>query len=75
MDDLKTAKPYSALQLLLLLRLIRLLRQRELCRTVANGDGWERVIDKMIYATYVDCCGAGIGEDARVAVERDRKTN
>jgi len=69
-------RPYSPVQLLFLLRLARLLRQRQEYLNVVSPDDWRmRLLNKAIYSTYCDCLEQGIGDDAKALFERDKATN
>ncbi len=70
------ARPYSPVQLLFLLRLSRLLRQRQEYMNVLAPEDWRmRLLNKAIYSTYCDCLEQGIGDDAKALFERDKATN
>ncbi len=72
----KGARPYSPVQLLFLLRLARLLRQRQEYLNVLAPDDWRfRLLNKAIYSTYCDCLEQGIGEDAKALFDRDKAAN
>lgn len=70
------ARPYSPVQLLFLLRLARLLRQRQEYINVLTPNDWRlRLLNKAIYSTYCDCLEQGIGDDAKALFERDKAAN
>ncbi|MBI2955140.1 MAG: hypothetical protein HYY30_12550 [Chloroflexi bacterium] len=70
------ARPYSPLQLIFLLRLARLLRQRQEYLNVLAPEDWRlRLLNKAIYSTYCDCLEQGIADDAKALFERDKATN
>lgn len=74
--DGRGARPYSPVQLLFLLRLARLLRQRQEYLNVVSSDDWRmRLLNKAIYSTYCDCLEQGIGDDAKALFERDKAAN
>lgn len=69
-------RPYSPVQLLFLLRLARLLRQRSEYLNVVSVDDWRmRLLNKAIYSNYCDCLEQGISDDAKALFERDKKAN
>ncbi|MCL5264804.1 MAG: hypothetical protein M1343_06390 [Chloroflexi bacterium] len=69
-------RPYSPVQLLFLLRLARLLRQRQEYVNVLSAEDWRlKLLNKAIYSTYCDCIEQGIGDDAKALFERDKATN
>lgn len=52
--------PYSALQLLFLLRLGFLLQRRRQYQKLVDGDDWRlKLLNKSIYSTYLDCVSLG----------------
>lgn len=60
-------RPYSPMQLLFLLRLSRLLRQREEYSRLLSPEDWRiKLFNKAIYSTFCDCVAQGIGEDAKM---------
>lgn len=69
-------KPYSPVQLLFLLRLARLLRQRQEYLNVLVPEDWRlRLLNKATYSTYCDCLEQGIADDAKVLFERDKRSS
>ncbi len=61
-----TLKPYSPLQLLFLLRLVRMLRLKQKHDSPEGSDA--RLVDllnKAIYSTFCDCLEQGVGSEAR----------
>ncbi|MBI4317417.1 MAG: hypothetical protein HY675_02915 [Chloroflexi bacterium] len=70
------ARPYSPLQLLFLLRLARLLRERQEYANLLSPDDWRmKLLNKAIYSTYCDCVEQGLAGDAKALFERDQATN
>lgn len=64
-------RPYSPMQLLFLLRLSRLLRQREEYTRLLSPDDWRmKLFNKAIYSTFCDCVEQGIGEDAKLLFQQ-----
>jgi hypothetical protein len=64
---------YSPFQLLFLLRLARLLRERQdWARKLNSGDWRIRLLNKAIYSTFCDCVEQGVAEDARSLFEQNR---
>ena len=64
-------RPYSPMQLLFLLRLSRLLRQREEYTRLLGPDDWRmKLFNKAIYSTFCDCVEQGIGEDAKLLFQQ-----
>lgn len=54
------------MQLLFLLRLSRLLRQREEYSKLLSPDDWRmKLFNKSIYSTFCDCVEQGTGDDAK----------
>ncbi len=57
---------YSPMQLLFLMRLARLLRERQEWLDRLRTDDWRiRLLHKSIYSSFMDCVELGVGEDAR----------
>lgn len=76
LQESRGARPYSPVQLLFLLRLARLLRQKQEYTNVLPANDWRlRLLNKAIYSTYCDCIEQGIGDDAKALFERDKATN
>lgn len=64
---------YSPVHVLFLLRLARLLRQRQEFRSVLEADNWrKKLIDKAIYSTYCDCIEHNLVKDAKALFEIDK---
>ena len=64
---------YSPFQLLFLLRLARLLRERqEWARKLSSNDWRIKLLNKAIYSTFCDCVEQGVAEDARSLFEQNR---
>lgn len=64
---------YTPLQLLFLLRLARLLRERqEWARKLSSNDWRIKLLNKAIYSTFCDCVEQGVSEDARSLFEQNR---
>ena len=62
------------MQLLFLLRLSRLLRQREEYAKLLSPDDWRmKLFNKAIYSTFCDCVQLGIGEDAKTLFHQHQK--
>jgi hypothetical protein len=75
-QEKRGARPYSPVQLLFLLRLARLLRQRQEYINVLAPEDWRlRLLNKAIYSTYCDCLEQGIAEDAKALFDRDKAAN
>ena len=69
-------RPYSPIQVIFLLRLARLLRQRQEYLQLLSQDDWRmRLLNKAIYSTYCDCVDQGLNDDAKALFERDKTTN
>lgn len=62
---------YSPVQLLFLMRLARLLRERQEWLDRLPPDDWRvRLLHKSIYSSFRDCLELGVGEDARNLFEQ-----
>jgi hypothetical protein len=60
------ARSYSSLQTMYLLRLTKLLRDRQDWGRRLSADDWRlRLLNKAIYSTFCDCVEQGVAEDAR----------
>ncbi len=67
-------KSYSPTQLFFLMRLSYLQRQRRECVNVLENSDWRmRLLNKALYSTYRDLQELGLGEEARLLNERDRR--
>ncbi len=65
------SRSYSPLQALFLLRLTRLLRERQDWVARLTPDDWRlKLLSKAIYSTFCDCVELGVAEDARTLFER-----
>jgi hypothetical protein len=68
-----SARTLAPLQTLFLSRLSRMLHQEEEWRLRVGSEDWRlRLIRRAIYTTYCDCVGAGLADDARDLVRRNR---
>ena len=64
---------YSPVQLLFLLRLARLLREREEWTGKLSSNDWRlKLLNKAIYSTFCDCVEQGTADDARSLFEQNR---
>ena len=62
---------YSPMQLLFLMRLARMLRERQEWLDRLRSDDWRvRLMHKSIYSSFLDCVELGVGEDARNLFEQ-----
>jgi hypothetical protein len=67
------ARPYSSLQTMYLLRLTKLLRDRQDWGRRLSADDWRlRLLNKAIYSTFCDCVEQGVAEDARNLFTQNR---
>lgn len=74
-EPVRTAA-YSPTQLLFLLRLARLFRQRQEYTGVLGPEDWRmRLLNRAIYSTYCDALGLNLGDDARALLQRDQNRN
>lgn len=74
--DGRGGRLFSPVQLLFLLRLARLLRQRQEFFNILPDDHLHiRLLKKAIYSTYCDCQEQGLEGDAKALFERDKTTN
>ena len=70
-----SSRNYSPLQALFLIRLNRLLRQRQDSISRLPEDDWRvKLLSKSIYSTFCDCVELGVAEDARTLFTRTKKT-
>ena len=59
------------MQLLFLLRLSRMLRQKEEYAKLLSPDDWRmKLFNKAIYSTFCDCVQQGIGDDAKALFQQ-----
>ena len=64
---------YAPFQLMFLLRLARLLRERQEWARKLNGGDWRiKLLNKAIYSTFCDCVEQGVADDARSLFEQNR---
>jgi hypothetical protein len=70
------SRSYSPVQALFLIRLNRLLRQRQDAVSHFPSDDWRlRLLSKAIYSTFCDCVELGIAEDARSLFSRAKASS
>lgn len=73
LDGKANLQSYSPLQLLFLLRLARLLRERQdWARKLSSSDWRIKLLNKAIYSTFCDCVEQGVSNDARSLFEQNR---
>ena len=66
-----TLQPYSSMQLLFLLRLVRMLRLKQKYEGLPATDRWIiDLISRSIYSTYCDCLEQGVGTEAQSLMSR-----
>jgi hypothetical protein len=66
-------RSYSQLQLFFLLRLARLLRERQVSARQLSSTDWRmKLLNKSIYSTFCDCVEQSVAEDARGLFEQNR---
>ena len=59
-------KPYSSLQLLFLLRLVRMLRLKQKYDNLPASEQWiVELLNRSIYSTFCDCLEQGVADEAR----------
>ncbi|MBM2811273.1 MAG: hypothetical protein HW416_2032 [Chloroflexi bacterium] len=59
-------RSYSPTQLFFLTRLSWLIRQRrELINTLDETDGRQKLLNKALYSTFLDCQEEGVGDEAK----------
>lgn len=64
-------QPYSSMQLLFLLRLVRMLRLKQKYENLPAADRWVvDLISRSIYSTYCDCLEQGVGNEAQSLMAR-----
>ena len=69
-------RSFSAVQTLFLLRLTKLLGDRQDWSKRLAADDWRiRLLNKAIYSTFCDCVEQGIAEDARDLFAQARSAN
>jgi hypothetical protein len=67
------ARSYAPFQVLFLLRLSKLLRDRQdWSKRLAPDDWRQKLLNKAIYSTFCDCVEQGVAEDARSLFTRSR---
>ncbi len=67
------ARSYSSFQMLYLLRLSKLLRDRQDWSRRLTADDWRlKLLNKAIYSTFCDCVEQGVAEDARTLFAQNR---
>jgi hypothetical protein len=60
------ARAHSPMQMLFLLRLTKLLRDRQEWNRRLTPDDWRlKLLNKAIYSTFCDCVEQGVADDAR----------
>lgn len=65
---------YTALQRHFLMRLVRLDAMRHVSRhEVVLGAEDQRLLDRALYATWLDCVAAGVGPEARAALSSGQR--
>lgn len=70
------SRSYSPLQMLFLLRLTRLLRDRQESQKRLGPEDWRvKLLNKAIYSTFCDCVEQGVAEDARSLFAQSRSGN
>ncbi|MBI2942477.1 MAG: hypothetical protein HYY04_18770 [Chloroflexi bacterium] len=70
---LQARRPLTPLQLLFLRRFQSLLEKRQqYTGRVPPSDLRLHLIDKVLYSTYCDCAGCGIGDEAKDLLRRQR---
>ncbi len=70
------ARSYSPFQTLFLLRLTKLLRDRQEWSKRLGPDDWRlKLLNKAIYSTFCDCVEQGVAEDARSLFAQSRPGN
>ncbi len=70
------SRSYSPVQVLFLLRLTKLLRDRQDWVKRLSPDDWRlKLLSKAIYSTFCDCVEQGVAEDARNLFAKSRATN
>ncbi len=70
------SRSYSPVQVLFLLRLTRLLRDRQDWVKRLSPEDWRlKLLSKAIYSTFCDCVEQGVAEDARSLFAKSRATN
>ncbi len=67
---------YSPLQMLFILRLTKLLRDRyEWSKQLDSSDWRMKLLNKALYSTFCDCVETGIGEEARRLFQQKQTGN
>lgn len=67
---------FSPVQLLFLLRLTKLLRDRvEWSKRLPAADWRVKLLNKAIYSTFCDCVEQGVGDEGRRLFEQSRTGN
>ena len=70
------ARTYTPLQMLFLLRLTKLLRDRQdSSKRLSSADWRLKLLNKAIYSTFCDCVEQGVAEDARNLFTQGRSGN
>ena len=71
-----SVKPYSSIQLLFLLRLVRILRVKQKYDSLPGTDAWiSTLINRSIYSTFCDCIEQGVGDEARSLIAKGSGQN
>ena len=70
------SRSYSTLQMFFLLRLTKLLRDRQDSAKRLSPEDWRlKLLNKAIYSTFCDCTEQGVAEDARHLFAQTRTKN
>jgi hypothetical protein len=71
-----SGRSFSPVQLLFLLRLTKLLHDRQDWSKRPTADDWRlKLLNKAIYSTFCDCVELGVAEDARHLFAQSRSGN